>query len=1008
MNELDEARAELARLEGTEVTIFKQLVEIRVAIKKQKSRIEEFIKKRSPAINCLPVELLSRIFRFLLVHDDSFTSTELLGLANHRKELSMVSQLWRNVILDTPEFWSDIVLTLGQPPDIAFVEIQLRRSRKVPLNITITGWSDVDEDDPIQPWLNVLTSSADRWQRLHVFKVGREILSDILHALEGLEFPYLKEIHMDMDGEFTYPLCLLPSQAPALRHLKLLDLTLTPTFSTAATLTTLEMTLGRRRGLPTPTIPFPAHIPTQSLTVLSLTGYTSGWTFPPDSIHLPLLHVLTLAVREPRVIMQAIVAPKLAHFGFSVPLTGRLYPFRFGTGSKFNHVQTFNCIDPHKRIDGDTLCEEFRGVRHIGVYPKTIDVLFTPGGQLSVAPADHCTSLEHITIFGLDFRSKKFDPLVRWLTKRRELGRPRISVRLSSPPDPPDEQADGTALLDLYDKMRTRNTLKVDYVELCPTVIRSTREVQSSRLGEVQNHRNGHQPIGGMIASDATSPDPTAVCHCPTRSDPSLRTSQMHLSTSFRGSPVGMCGGGLELPDLGITTRNWYHYPRNRLWMIAAAGDLVLLKTTTCSLYRGVPPGYEAASLHCDGAYQTSLGFSASLHIVDRKLAHIVGFSNRTFLFRDIALEVLFKDSRTLLVVFLSASQRHDASQRLQTILHHTSQERIGNRTAVAAKQNDQQSGGSTHSISILNQLSGRIPNDATQYRIFPWFLQDYTTETLDLSSADLFRNLTKPMGALTEARREVAESRYHNLESIGEKPFHYGTHFSSSMIVCHYLIRLAPFTSMFKTLQGGDWDLTGICQTGYFQQIDDVKLPPWVKDDLLLFVTLHRVDYMTIGICSFSQQALESRYVSENLPAWIDLMWGCKQRDVESLKASRTRSVPISGSSDGSAVLWDLNRGTYVRSIWHADGNISSENTSVTLVAVNASTGCVTLYTWNADGTPEGTKAQWEFVKVRCLLPELDSSAAVTALKLSGCLNSETLWVGNASGKVFRWAIPD
>ncbi|KAI5994825.1 hypothetical protein EDD15DRAFT_2259339 [Pisolithus albus] len=45
------------------------------------------------------------------------------------------------------------------------------------------------------------------------------------------------------------------------------------------------------------------------------------------------------------------------------------------------------------------------------------------------------------------------------------------------------------------------------------------------------------------------------------------------------------------------------------------------------------------------------------------KLAHIVGFSNRTFLFRDIALEVLFKDSRTLLVVFLSASQRHDASQ---------------------------------------------------------------------------------------------------------------------------------------------------------------------------------------------------------------------------------------------------------------------------------------------------------------------------------------------------------
>jgi hypothetical protein len=63
-------------------------------------------------------------------------------------------------------------------------------------------------------------------------------------------------------------------------------------------------------------------------------------------------------------------------------------------------------------------------------------------------------------------------------------------------------------------------------------------------------------------------------------------------------------------------------------------------------------------------------------------------------------------------------------------------------------------------------------------------------------------------MGTLTPAREEAAKMRYENLESVGEKPFHYGTHFSSSMMVCHFLIRLAPFTNMFKTLQGGDWDL--------------------------------------------------------------------------------------------------------------------------------------------------------------------------------------------------------
>jgi hypothetical protein len=57
-------------------------------------------------------------------------------------------------------------------------------------------------------------------------------------------------------------------------------------------------------------------------------------------------------------------------------------------------------------------------------------------------------------------------------------------------------------------------------------------------------------------------------------------------------------------------------------------------------------------------------------------------------------------------------------------------------------------------------------------------------------------------MGALTPARQEAAQIRYSNLESVDEKPFHYGTHFSSSMIVCHFLIRMAPFTHMFKTLQ--------------------------------------------------------------------------------------------------------------------------------------------------------------------------------------------------------------
>ncbi|KAF8584664.1 beach-domain-containing protein [Ramaria rubella] len=310
----------------------------------------------------------------------------------------------------------------------------------------------------------------------------------------------------------------------------------------------------------------------------------------------------------------------------------------------------------------------------------------------------------------------------------------------------------------------------------------------------------------------------------------------------------------------------------------------------------------------------------------------IAGFSKRTCLFRDVALEIYFRDTRSMLVVFASKQDRHvihtqlmvfqSASNDLLTpgimrtpLLSKVSARLFaGFRDEISTAQRRWQAREISNFtyLSIINQTSGRTPSDATQYPIYPWVLQDYSSQELDLTVPETYRDLRRPMGALSSDREEAANARYTSLQAIDEKPFHYGTHFSSSMITCHFMMRLEPFAHMFKRLQGGDWDLPdrlftdiqrayksasedsrgdvrelipefytcpeflvnssnidfGVQNSG--EKIHDVKLPPWAKGDPLLFITLHR-------------RALESDHVSEHLPDWIDLIWGYKQRDPES-----------------------------------------------------------------------------------------------------------------------------
>ncbi|CAH0384949.1 unnamed protein product [Bemisia tabaci] len=208
-----------------------------------------------------------------------------------------------------------------------------------------------------------------------------------------------------------------------------------------------------------------------------------------------------------------------------------------------------------------------------------------------------------------------------------------------------------------------------------------------------------------------------------------------------------------------------------------------------------------------------------------------------------------------------------------------------------------------------LNTIAGRTYNDLSQYPIFPWILADYTSDFLDLTNPATFRDLSLPIGVVNKRNEAEVRSKYENFEdptgTIAK--FHYGTHYSNSAGVLHYLVRVEPFTSLHIELQSGRFDVAdrqfhSIPQTwkllmdspndvkelipeffyfpeflknmngfdlghlqGSKERVDDVILPNWATsaED---FIFKHR-------------KALESEYVSANLHKWIDLIFGFKQK---------------------------------------------------------------------------------------------------------------------------------
>ncbi|KAL4917006.1 hypothetical protein BDW62DRAFT_91411 [Aspergillus aurantiobrunneus] len=351
------------------------------------------------------------------------------------------------------------------------------------------------------------------------------------------------------------------------------------------------------------------------------------------------------------------------------------------------------------------------------------------------------------------------------------------------------------------------------------------------------------------------------------------------------------------------------------------------------------------------------------------KWTDLVSVSKRRFLFRDVALEIFFTDGNSYLLTLISTkardllySQLAGKAPQVTGSVGHSRPEDIWRFETLRSSEDAPQSLGSKfasvfghspvypatrkwvkgeisnfHYLMLINTLAGRTFNDLTQYPVFPWVLADYTSQELDLTNPKSFRDLSKPMGCQTPEREAEFRERYQAFAEMGDgdaPAFHFGTHYSSAMIVSSYLIRLQPFVKSYLLLQGGTFDHAdrlfysigkawesasrqnmsdvrelipeffylpeflvnsnkydfGVLQN-MATTIDSVELPPWAKGDPKIFIAKNR-------------EALESPYVTRNLHHWIDLVFGCKQKGEAAVEAVNVfHHLSYQGAKDVDAI---------------------------------------------------------------------------------------------------------
>ena len=207
--------------------------------------------------------------------------------------------------------------------------------------------------------------------------------------------------------------------------------------------------------------------------------------------------------------------------------------------------------------------------------------------------------------------------------------------------------------------------------------------------------------------------------------------------------------------------------------------------------------------------------------------------------------------------------------------------------------------------LLLLNKYSGRSFHDISQYPIFPWVLNKFDGNELNVDDASIYRDFSYPIGAQSVKRRQELMNNFRFSTDMRDK-YHFGQHYSNGAIVLYYLIRMEPFATQHKVLQDGNfdhadrlffslqcaWESSQLNIGDSKEMIPEMYYLPHIYENLNNFSfginTILRKDSSEFQLPPWAcnswdlvrklRKCLESSFTSSNIHNWIDLIFGCKQ----------------------------------------------------------------------------------------------------------------------------------